>query len=323
MRLLSGKDLKQSIRNRELHPIDGDGRFQNLAPGYWVYDELLSALKRSCWLRFAPGYKAGLYGNRNSPYCIKILGMGVGDNPLYFCERGYYVEHEARMLRSFRDCGFYFAPEPLSADDSIRFLVDDCKVTSTQAEMRVLRNDLLVMELISGVPYATQTGRFLNYDLNIVRYDKGVIDQMVAALRTLRAVLCTANDKQLLHNDPMPPNIIFTLDEKDNLIARLVDFELSQNLILQSPDWVNNSVRELYDEREVPRNVFTGKHTKNLDLHLMDRSIEVAEAIQKVAPKMRTTEDLLNAVDVEIPFVGGFSFNLGETFRFLRDRWRR
>ena len=173
------------------------------------------------------------------------------------------------------------------------------------------------MELISGVPLATQTGRFLNYEVNIVQYEKDVIDQMVAALHKLKADLAKANAGLLLHNDPMPPNILFTLDDRNNLVARLVDFELSQDLHIPSPDWVNSSVSELYDEREVPRNVYTGRHTKNLDQHLMDSTIGAAEIIQRTTPKIRTVGDLLDGIDLEIPFVGGISLNLGQAYRFL------
>ena len=320
MVFLSWNNFKRSIRSRELHPIDGDKRFYNLAQGYWVYDELLSGLKSSGWFRFAPGFKAGLYGNPRSSHCIKILGMGVGENPQYFCERGYYLEHEEKILRNFRQCGFEFAPEPLSPESSIRLLVDECKLSSVQAEMRVRRHDLLVMELISGVPLATQTGRSLNYEVNIVQYEKDVVDQMVAALYKLKADLAKANNRLLLHNDPMPPNILFTLDDHNNLVARLVDFELSQDLHTPSPDWVNSSVSELYDERDVPRNTYTGRHTKNLDQHLMDSTIDAAEFIQKATPKIRAVGDLLDGIDVEIPFVGGISLNLGQAYRLLRGK---
>jgi hypothetical protein len=315
---ISLKQFKRSIRNRQLPSIDGDERFCNLAQGYWVYDEFLSALKRAGWVRFAPGFKAGLYGHPKSDYCIKVLGMGVGDDPLYFCERGYYLEHEERMLGRFRDCGFVFPPAPVRPDDAIRLLADNYKVPAAQAEMRVLRHDVLIMEHISGIPFATQTGRFLNQDVNLIGYEKELLDQMVGALYRLKADLDRANDKDLLHNDPMPPNIIFTLDSKDALVARLVDFELAQDLRAASPDWVNSSVAELYGEREVPRNPYNGKHTKNLDQHLMDRAIDVAGIIQRTIPNAGRLADVLDGIDLEIPFIGGISFNLGHAYRLLR-----
>jgi hypothetical protein len=36
------------------------------------------------------------------------MGMGVGENPLYFCERGYYIKRERDMLLEFRKSGFAF-----------------------------------------------------------------------------------------------------------------------------------------------------------------------------------------------------------------------
>ena len=49
--------------------IDNDSRFKNLPSGYWVYDELLRNLKSKGWVRFAPGFKAGLYGHPQQQWC--------------------------------------------------------------------------------------------------------------------------------------------------------------------------------------------------------------------------------------------------------------
>ena len=46
-------------------------------------------------------------------------------------------------------------------------------------------------------------------------------------LKRLRRELESANSAELLHNDPMPPNIIFGLDNNESLRAWLVDFELA------------------------------------------------------------------------------------------------
>lgn len=216
---ISRGQLKALVRRPDFHPIEGDRRFHNLAPGYWVYDELLSDFGRSGWVRFAPDFKAGLYGHPQSKFCIKILGMGVGRNPLYFCERGYYLVHERSMLEDFRTRGFDFAPEPLPLAESIRFLVDQCNVSARQAEMRVSSNDVLITEFISGIPFATQTGRFLNYDINIVGFEEDVLKSMLEALYKLKSDLEKANSHDLLHNDPMPPNIIFTFGEDDHIRA--------------------------------------------------------------------------------------------------------
>lgn len=315
---ISRRQFNAMVRSPKLHPIEGDNRFHNLAPGFWVYDELLADLRRSGWVRFAPGFKAGLYGQPHSNFCIKILGMGVGDNPLYFCERGYYLAHERSMLEDFRTHGFDFAPEPLSREESIRLLVDYCNVSARQAEMRVSRNDLLITEFISGVPFATQTGRSLDYDINIVGFEEDVLKDILMALYKLKDDLEKANSQQLLHNDPMPPNIVFTIGEDDHIRARLVDFELAQNLRVPSPEYVNKSVAELYLERDVPRNSNTNKYKKNLDQHLMHESIGVAEEIVKTAPQIRTLADVLDIVSISIPFLGGISIDLGRAYRFFR-----
>jgi hypothetical protein len=315
---LSRNQFKAIVRRPVIHPIEGDDRFYNLAPGYWVYDELLSALSRCGWARFAPGFKAGLYGHPNSDVCMKVLGMGVGDDPLYFCERGHYLAHERAMLEDFRAHGYEFAPQPLSREASMRFLVDHCDVSAAQAEMRVSRDDILIMEFIPGVPFATQTGHFLNYDVNVAAFDRSVLHDMVIALYRLEDELGKANTRGLVHNDPMPPNIIFTIGEDDDIRARLVDFELAQNLVKPSPEHVNHSVAELYLERDVPRNPNTQQHKKNLDQHLMHESICVANEIEKSAPQIRELIDVLDGVSVSVPFVGGVSINLGRVCELLK-----
>jgi serine/threonine protein kinase len=246
--------------------------------------------------------------------------MGVGHNPLYFCERGYYLAHERSMLEDFRTRGFDFAPEPVPRAESIRFLVDQCNVSARQAEMRVSSNDVLITEFISGIPFATQTGRFLNYDINIVGFEEDVLKSMLEALYKLQSDLEKANSHDLLHNDPMPPNIIFTFGEDDHIRARLVDFELAQNLKAPSPDYVNNSVAELYEERDVPRNYNTNKHKMNLAQYLMHESIGVAEEIVRTAPQIRKLTDALDGVSISIPFLGGISIDLGRAYRFLRGK---
>jgi thiamine kinase-like enzyme len=87
----------------------------------------------------------------------------------------------------------------------------------------------------SGVPIATQTGRYLNYDTNIVGFDDDALKEMLTALYALKSDLKKANSQDLLHNDPMPPNIIFTTGEDDRIRARVVDFELAQNVTVLEP----------------------------------------------------------------------------------------
>jgi serine/threonine protein kinase len=304
-RPLKMQDFADSVRRPRLVSIDGDARFYNLAPGYWVYDEMLACMHRTGWVRFAPGFKAGLYGHPDHPYCIKILGMGVGENPRYFCERGYYLEHERRMLDDFRAGGFAFGPHAVPREESIRFLVDVCGVGPAQAEMRVLRHDVLVMEYIPGVPLAMQVGRQISYQTTITHYEAVVVEAMVAALERLRASLVLANRAGFLHNDPMPPNLLFTLGDLNAIEARLVDFELAQNLGTESPPYVNNSVAELYRERNVPVDPQSGRPTKNLDEHLMDESIRIARIGLEMAARGRSGFlKWLNDVRVSVSFFG-------------------
>jgi serine/threonine protein kinase len=288
----------------------------NLATGYWVYDQLLEDLRNAGWVRFAPGFKAGLYGHPSSQYCIKILGMGVGENPTYFCERGYYIEHEREMLFAFRRAGFAFAPEPLNQAESVLFL-KEWGVRDFQAELRVLNNDVLIMEYIPGMPLATQTGRFLDYDTYIDEFGTSVLDEMVTSLRRLGVQLRHANVAGFAHNDPMPPNIIFTIDSKDQMQAKLVDFEVAQNFRRTNPPYVNDTVRELYIERNVPKNPHTGAHVSNLDMHLIEQSIELVSRIKET---MKTTdESVWDAFSVGLPFIGGFTINLGKLVRALKS----
>jgi len=290
----------------------------NLAQGYWVYNDLIADLRRAGWVRFGPGFKAGVYGHPLSQFCIKLMGMGVGQDPLYFCERGYYLEHERTMLEDFRDQGFRFAPTVLDIEDSVKFLVNQCQVRPPQAELRVRRHDLLIMEYIPGLPLATQTGYGLNYDLTIDAFLGDVVEDMCAALNALALEMQRANTMLLLHNDPMPPNIIFSLNGRREIVARLVDFELAQNLRKGSPQYVDSTVAELYRERHVPLNPFTHVPTTNLDQHLIDGSISVARRVQQAVSRPCRDESILEAVSVGIPFFGGISLHLGKALRVLR-----
>jgi hypothetical protein len=68
---------------------------------------------------------------------------------------------------------------------------------------------------------------------------------MHAALETLRIQLQRANNVGLAHNDPMPPNIIFTVGTSNRIQAKLVDFELAQNYRQTNPSYVNDTVESL------------------------------------------------------------------------------
>jgi len=289
----------------------------NLSPGYWVYDDLVADLSRAGWTRFGPGFKAAVYGHPNSDYCIKLLGMGVGDNPRYFCERGYYLEHERKMLDAFQRRGCDFAPAVLSQDDSVRFLKEH-GIRPSQAEMRVEKNDLLVAKYIPGIAMATQTGHRLNYDLNVDVFDEFVLGEMISALRRLRVSLQRANSRDLVHNDPMPPNILFT-ERGGSIEAMLVDFEIAQDLRSASPEHVVNTVAELYTERGVPRSSNVARYEGNLDMYLLGKSIEVMELIRD-AVASKTKDSIWDTVNLRLPLIGGASVNLGRAFRYIRSR---
>ncbi|MBN1596590.1 serine/threonine protein kinase [candidate division FCPU426 bacterium] len=255
--------------------IDNSPGLKNLSLGCWVYDELLQQLKTHGWVRFAVGCKAALYGRPEEPWCIKIMGMGVGDYPAYFCERGYYLLHEREMLEDFEKAGFTFQPQVMPAEDTVEYLQAKCGLSRFQAERRTYNHDLLVLEYIPGVPLAAQTGQPMQYAVDFSIRGRETLARMLAALYGLRESLAEANRRRLLHNDPVPPNILLCLDNKRDLQARLVDFELAQNLYKHSPDYVTDTVRELYRERNVPRNAQTNRHVKNLDQHLLDEVIHI------------------------------------------------
>jgi len=313
-KVLTKRDFRQLVRNFKMHSIENDSRMHNLARGYWVYDELLADLSSSGWQRFGPGFKGGVYGHESIGFCIKILGMGVGANPLYFAERGYYLEHERNMMQRFRDAGFTFAPEVLNCDDTVRFL-KMCGVRPHQAELRIARNDVMVTERIPGVPLAIQTGRGLTYDLCVDAFDAEVISEMEAAIERLRLSLHRANVHGLLHNDPMPPNIIFTTDDGGKMCARLVDFEIAQSFASSTPEFVTNTVAELYRERGVPVNQHNSEFTTNLDMHLLDQSAAVLEHVRRAAERRVS---LLDTFTIEVPLIG-VSIEVGNAWRYIQD----
>ena len=304
---ISRSQFWKSVRSPILRSLDEDKRLHNLAKGFWVYDELIADLRNAGWIRFGPGFKAGVYGHPKSPYCIKILGMGVGENPLYFCERGYYIEHERNMLVDFWESGFRFAPTVLNRQDSISFL-RKCGVRPF--------HDVMVMEYIPGIPLAIQTGRHLDYDVYLDAFDTGVLDEMHTALETLRIQLQRANNSGVFHNDPMPPNIIFTMRKADKIEAKLVDFEMAQNSKKSNPTHVNSTVETLYRERGVPVNQSTLAPMSNLDIYLIDQSIDLVKRIR--AASVRPDDSLLDAISIGVSFIGGFSINLGRAIRSLK-----
>lgn len=287
-------DFSRLSRTHCLSSIDDDMRRKNLSRGDWRYDALLlPALIENGWKRFAAGFKAGVYGHAEKPWCIKIMGMGVGDHPQFFAGRGYYNEHERRMLEQFAKREFSFQPQVKSVDDSIAFL-EDCGVDADQARWQCENSNVLITERILGIPFATQTGHFLTYEPDIAVFGSRVLMEAERALYELKTQLDRANTLGLLHNDPMPANILFTQGDHGTLAARLVDFELAQNCNEESPEYVSQSVRELYAEREVPMNAQTRKHTKNLDQHIMEQAIA---ALRTIRCRVKEYEDKTSDLD--------------------------
>jgi serine/threonine protein kinase len=320
------RDLRNLVASPEFVSIDDDARLNNLPKRYWVYDELLDGLRNTGWTRFAPGFKSALYGRKNSDWCIKVLGMGVGENPLYFCERGYYLEHERTMLETFKKAGCTFQPEVMSQEKTIEFLKSECGLTEDQARLRAMNNDVMVTQYIAGVPFAAQTGHYLDYDLKIDVYDQGMLGEMLRSLLELRTQLDAANRQGLVHNDVMPPNIIFTTDDGKRIVAKLVDFELAQDLNAQSPDYVNSSVEELYRERGVPVNPATGKYMKNLDQHLIAEDIGFLESLIQAKSSMDNIASAFPdvTVTISIPFLQaiGVSFDLNKAISYGATKFK-
>ena len=303
--------------------IDSDARLKNLAQGDWRYDGmLLPALKRNGWIRFAAGFKAGVYAHPQQEWCLKIIGMGVGDNPAYFAGRGYYLEHEQRMLNAFHEHGFRFQPRVKSLGESIDYLIDQ-GIDRDQAAWQCESGHVLVLEQVVGVPFATQTGHFLCYHPDIAIFDPGVLRLAERALDRLRVSLDAANVEGLVHNDPTPANIVFSLDGHNRLLARLVDFELAQDLNQASPAYVSEHVRELYAEREVPANERTGRHTRNLDQHVLEQSRSALAQIRGCVDLLAERSPDFDWLTVSLSFVGGISINVGRAVKYWRERLAR
>lgn len=302
LRLLKSKIVPQ--------PIEGLYDFNNLSQGCWVYAEMLETLRARGWVRFAPGFKSALYGHPREPWCLKIMGMGVGDNPGYFFEMGCYLRHERGMLEDFQAAGFDFQPAVMPYEETVRYLRDTCGLSAFQAELRARNHDVLVMEYIPGLPCAVQTGHNLDYDLTFSIRGQETLFLLIESLQHLQDELRRANHLKLLHNDPMPPNILFT--RRDGRIrARLVDFELAQNLLrAEQPEHVSNTVRELYRERNVPVNPHTGVHLKNLDQHILDEAV----ALLRNLP-VKSDASILDAFSLSMHV---FSLNLGKAARWFR-----
>lgn len=262
--------------------IEGSPRLRNLAGGHWLYDGLLlPRLLERGWARFGAGFKAGIYGHPNSPWCLKVMGMGIGDDPLFFAGCGHHNIHERQMLEAFARAGFAFQPQVMPPTESIRFLIEQCGVDAAQAEWQCAQGNALVLERISGLPLAQATGNHVHYFTRFAALTEDIIARCEQAACHLQAQLQRANQLGLLHNDPVPANIIFTCDSQGQIAARLVDFELAQDMSQDSPSHVTSFIPKQYVDREVPRNPEKGTYTKNLDEHLMDHALLALQTIRR------------------------------------------
>ena len=245
--------------------------------------------------------------------------MGVGDSPSYFAGRGYYNEHERRMLATFEARGFTFQPRAQSVEESIHYLTEECGVEADQARWQCESHNVLIIERILGLPFATSMGDFLRYRADIAIFNSEVLRGCEQALQELKGQLDEANRANLLHNDPVPPNIILSASTGNTFTARLVDFELAQDLNTPSPEYVSNSVQELYAEREVPANARTGKHMRNLDQHLMAQDIDALGSIRRLAEENEKGRSEWDSSSVGLSFVGGIVLDLRDAIRFWRE----
>ena len=313
-------DFYHFLKEPAIRSIDDDPRFRNLSRGYWVYDEFIATLLENGWVRFAAGFKAGIYAHPAQRWCIKVLGMGVGDNPEYFCERGYYLEHERNLLMDFKEAGCTFQPDVMTQDAMIRFLVEECGVREEQAAARSRHNDVLITEFLPGIPFLTQTGKRLECEMNPCIMNERVLRDIGVALETLGVQLDDANAKGLSHNDPIGFNIVLTYGKTDKVVAKLVDFELAQNSNRQSPEYVNASVAELYKERAVPFNSLSGRYTNNLDQHLIRENLQIVEQLSEKLRRLEAAEAPFRSIAAIGPYSSGIEIKLKNVIEYLRHK---
>jgi hypothetical protein len=299
------------LRKPVLKSIESNTKLKNLFNGQGVYDYFLKKLSDNGWIRFAAGFKAGIYGHQQHKWCIKVLGMGVGNNPSFFCGHGYYLEHERNMLIDFKKAGFNFQPSVMTKEETIDFLMKECGVDENHAASLSGNNNILIIEYFPGIPLVTQTGHHLYCEINPCIMNDQVLKVIGGALDFLKIQLQEANSKGLHHNDPIAFNILFVLNEKDRVIAKLVDFELAQNFNKVSPEHVNISVRQLYQQRNVP-------NTKNLDQHLLDESIRIVEQLSVKVNNLKHPESPFDSISsLHGPFPSGINVDLSNVTEYL------
>jgi hypothetical protein len=310
--------FERQIKSSVIISIENDTRFFNLSTDYPVDKDFINSLERNGWVRFSAGFKAGIYANRRYQWCIKILGMGLGENPSYFCGHTYYLHHEREMLLSFKRAGFDFQPNVMTHEESISFLVNECGISSKQAMARIINDDVLITELVNGVPLLTQTGKNLECFINPVILNNKILFDIGLALEYLKMQLDEANANGFMHNDPIGFNIILAMNKKKKVIAKLVDFELAQNLNKKTPEHVSIVVDQLYRERGVPFNSQSGEHTKSLDQHLMDESIQIIEQLSERLSILKISDSPFRSIFTIGPFASGIDLKLINATEFLR-----
>ena len=126
-----------------------------------------------------------------------------------------------------------------------------------------------------------------------------------------------ANAQGLTHNDPIGFNVVLTLNS-GRVTAKLVDFELAQDQNEESPGHVNITVAQLYRERNVPLNPQTGRHTKNLDQHLISESIQIVEQLSDRLENLDEVGAPFHSISSIGPFHSGIEIRLGKVIEHLR-----
>jgi hypothetical protein len=103
----------------------------------------------------------------------------------------------------------------------------------------------------------------------------------------------------------------------------LIDYELAQFLPPDggppvSPHYVNDSVRQLYIDRDVPRNSHTLQYVKGLDEHVMDGSLEILRRLLPVAREMQSTGIVEFAIP--LPLLGEIRIDIDRIALYF---WKR
>jgi len=197
-----------------------------VADVHWVYRDMIDALEDSGWFRAAVGFKSGIYAHKGNSYVLKIMGMGMGEAPHYYCGKGFYNAHEKMMLQSLESLGFDWGPKVLGTQETINIL-QHYGVSEEQATLRSVNHDVLLVERIAGIPLGRFTGKddeVLNTVFNIERPV-----EIASALYEFKQKVVKANKKGFYHNDLVSPNLLLTAKENGMLGIKAVDFNLASD----------------------------------------------------------------------------------------------